>query len=154
MTGMAVLLLARPIVRHRDRFAQSDERGDGWSADEGHLVRAREHRGSTAGFLLDHHLDSGRPRRSDGSVAAVRHDDVAGDVSFGTPPAAKARQRTTASHEYRRDAVPGSVTALEHFSPSRLPATSDRLGSRAVLAGSPSPLMGPAHYHVDPTAAA
>jgi len=29
---MAVLLLARPIVRHRDRFAQSDERGDGWSA--------------------------------------------------------------------------------------------------------------------------
>src|SRR5216683_6655562 len=38
MTGMAVLLLVRPIVRHRDRFAQSDERGDGWSADEGHLV--------------------------------------------------------------------------------------------------------------------
>jgi hypothetical protein len=32
MTGMAVLLLARPIVRHRDRFAQSNERGDGWSA--------------------------------------------------------------------------------------------------------------------------
>jgi hypothetical protein len=30
MTGMAVLLLVRPIVRHRDRFAQSDERGDGW----------------------------------------------------------------------------------------------------------------------------
>jgi hypothetical protein len=25
---MAVLLLVRPIVRHRDRFAQSDERGD------------------------------------------------------------------------------------------------------------------------------
>jgi len=25
MTGMAVLLLVRPIVRHRDRFAQSDE---------------------------------------------------------------------------------------------------------------------------------
>src|ERR1700730_7948675 len=71
MTGMAVLLLVRPIVRHRDRFAQSDERGDGWSADEGHLVRAREHRGSNAGFLLGHHLGSGRPRRSDGSVAAV-----------------------------------------------------------------------------------
>jgi hypothetical protein len=32
MTGMAVLLLVRPIVRHRDRFAQRDERGDGWSA--------------------------------------------------------------------------------------------------------------------------
>src|SRR5713226_2837080 len=106
MTGMAVLLLARPIVRHRDRFAQSDERGDGWSADEEHLVRAREHRGSNAGFLLGHHLGSGRPRRSDGSVAAVRHDDVAGDVSFGTPLAAKARQRTTASHEYRRTPCP------------------------------------------------
>jgi hypothetical protein len=26
MTGMAVLLLVRPIVRHHDRFAQSDER--------------------------------------------------------------------------------------------------------------------------------
>src|ERR1700737_1368774 len=61
MTGMAVLLLARPIVRHRHRFAQSDERGDGWSADEGHLVRAREHRGSNAGFLLGHHLGSGSP---------------------------------------------------------------------------------------------
>src|SRR4029077_10929015 len=71
MTGTAVLLLARPIVRHRDRFAQGDERGDGWSADEGHLVRAREHRGSNAGFLLGHHLGSGRPRQSDGSVAAV-----------------------------------------------------------------------------------
>src|SRR5437762_8974004 len=56
MTGMAVLLLVRPIVRHRDRFAQSDERGDGWSADGEHLDRAREHRGSNAGFLLGHHL--------------------------------------------------------------------------------------------------
>ena len=27
-------------------------------------------------------------------------------------------------------------------------------GSRPVLAGSPSPLMGPAHHHVDPRAAA
>jgi hypothetical protein len=27
-------------------------------------------------------------------------------------------------------------------------------GSRAVLTGSPSPLMGPAHHHVDPTASA
>jgi hypothetical protein len=34
MTGMAVLLFVRPIVRHRDRFAQSDERGDGWSGRE------------------------------------------------------------------------------------------------------------------------
>src|SRR5262249_43773300 len=34
MTGMAVLLLVRPIVRHRDRFAQSDERGDGWARVE------------------------------------------------------------------------------------------------------------------------
>src|SRR6266436_4752697 len=72
MTGMAVLLLARPIVRHRDGFAQSDERGDGWSADGEHLDRAREHRGSNAGFLLSHHLGTGRPRQSDGSVAAVR----------------------------------------------------------------------------------
>ena len=39
MTGMAVLLLVRPIVRHRDRFAQSDERGDGWSADGEHPDR-------------------------------------------------------------------------------------------------------------------
>jgi len=53
---MAVLLLVRPIVRHRDRFAQSDERGDGWSAYGEHLGRAREHRGSNAGFLLGHHL--------------------------------------------------------------------------------------------------
>ena len=29
MTGMAVLLLVRPIVRHRDRFAQSDGRVTG-----------------------------------------------------------------------------------------------------------------------------
>src|SRR5256884_7126714 len=65
MTGMAVLLLVRPIVRHRDRFAQSDERGDGWSADGEHLARAREHRGSNAGFLLGRHLGSGRPRQSD-----------------------------------------------------------------------------------------
>src|SRR5947209_18365832 len=83
MTGMAVLLLVRPIVHHRDRFAQSDERGDGWSADGEHLDRAPEHRGSNAGFLLGHHLGSGRPRRSDSSAAAVRHDDVAGDVAFG-----------------------------------------------------------------------
>src|ERR1700674_3965678 len=82
MTGMAVLLLVRPIVRHRDRFAQSDERGDGWSADGEHLDRAREHRGSNAGFLLGHHLGSGRPRQSDGSVAAVCHDDVAGALSI------------------------------------------------------------------------
>src|SRR5260370_42196127 len=68
MTGMAVLLLVRPIVRHRDRFAQSDERGDGWSAHGEHLDRAREHRGSNTGFLLGHHLGSGRPRQSDGSV--------------------------------------------------------------------------------------
>src|ERR1700741_4787050 len=42
MTGMAVLLLVRPIVRHHDRFAQSDERGEGWNADGEHLDRARE----------------------------------------------------------------------------------------------------------------
>ena len=29
-----------------------------------------------------HHLGSGRPRQSDGSVAAVRHDDVAGALSI------------------------------------------------------------------------
>jgi hypothetical protein len=29
MTGMAVVLFVRPIVRHRGRFAQCDERGDG-----------------------------------------------------------------------------------------------------------------------------
>src|SRR5260370_5926059 len=52
MTGMAVLLLVRPIVRHRDRFAQSDERGEGWNADGEHLDRAREHRGLNAGFPL------------------------------------------------------------------------------------------------------
>jgi hypothetical protein len=52
---------------------------DGWSTDGKHPDRAREHRGSAAGLLLGH-LGSGRPRRSDGSVAAVRHDDVAGDV--------------------------------------------------------------------------
>jgi hypothetical protein len=80
MIGMAVLLLVRPIVRHRERFAQSDERGDGWSADGEHLDRAREHRGSNAGFLLGHHLGSGHPRQSDGSAAAGRHDDLAGDV--------------------------------------------------------------------------
>jgi hypothetical protein len=39
----------------------------------------------------------------------------------------------------------------EPFPPRRL---SGREGSRAVLVGSPSPLMGPAHHHVDPTAAA
>src|SRR5215469_2158462 len=71
MTGVAVLLLVRPIVRHRDRFAQSDERGDGWSANGEHLDRAGEHQGSNAGFLLGHHLGSGRPRQSDGSVAAL-----------------------------------------------------------------------------------
>src|SRR3954454_24664900 len=32
MTGTAVLLLVRPIVRHRDRFAQSEYGGDGWRA--------------------------------------------------------------------------------------------------------------------------
>jgi hypothetical protein len=37
---LAVLLLARPIVRHRDWFAQSDERGDRWSADGEQLVRS------------------------------------------------------------------------------------------------------------------
>ena len=31
--------LVRPIVRHRDRFAQSDERGDGWSVAGEHLGR-------------------------------------------------------------------------------------------------------------------
>ena len=66
------------------------------------LDRAREHPGSNAGFLLGHHLGSGRPTQSDGSVAAVRHDDVAGDVD-----------------------VPGSMTALGHedlFPPRRLNA--------------------------------
>src|SRR5215472_17862192 len=33
MTGMAVLLFVRPIVRYHVRFAQSDERADEWSAD-------------------------------------------------------------------------------------------------------------------------
>src|SRR5439155_17117740 len=112
MTGMAVLLLVRPIVRHRDRFAQSDERGDGWSADGEHLDGARERRGSNAGFLLGHHLGSGRLRRSDGSVAAVRHDDMAGDVSFGTPLAPK-RANERQLPTIPSDAVPGSTRALE-----------------------------------------
>src|SRR4051812_36846558 len=33
MTGTAVLLLVRAIVRHRDRFAQSEDRVDGWRAE-------------------------------------------------------------------------------------------------------------------------
>ncbi len=48
MTGMAALLLVRPIVRHHVRFAQSNERGDGWSAPNSQTV----------------------------SVAAARHDHV------------------------------------------------------------------------------
>ena len=35
-----------------------------------------------ADLHLGHHLGSGRPRQSDGSVAAVRHDDVAGPLSI------------------------------------------------------------------------
>src|SRR6266567_4276451 len=44
MTGMAVLLLVRPIVRHRDRFAQSGEPGDGEArgATRSHGVRAED----------------------------------------------------------------------------------------------------------------
>src|SRR5690348_4744671 len=52
MTGMAVLLLVRPILCHRDGFAQTDERGAGWSADGEHRDRTREHPGSNAGLLL------------------------------------------------------------------------------------------------------
>src|ERR687887_22178 len=61
MTGMAVLLLVRPIVRHRNRFAQSDERGDGWSAGEEHLDTAREHRGPNPVFPLAHPRGRGPP---------------------------------------------------------------------------------------------
>ena len=39
MSGTAVLLLVRPIVRHRDRFAQNDERS-GWF-ERGAAVPAR-----------------------------------------------------------------------------------------------------------------
>ena len=52
MTGMAVLLLVRPIVRHRDRFAQSDERGDGWSADGEHLDKREDIEVRTLAFSL------------------------------------------------------------------------------------------------------
>jgi hypothetical protein len=52
MTGMAVLLLVRPIVRHRDRFAQSDERGDGWSADLEHLDKRENIEVRTLAFSL------------------------------------------------------------------------------------------------------
>src|SRR5215472_5508637 len=136
MTGMAVLLLVRPIVRHRDRFAQSDERGDGWSADGEHLDRAREHRGSNAGFLLGHHLGSGRLRQSDGAVAAVGHDDMAGDVSLAhlslahlslahlwrpkrAQSAPKVRPKCAQTNDsfprIPSDAVSGAMTALELF---------------------------------------
>jgi hypothetical protein len=50
MTGMAVLLLVRPIVRHRDRFAQSDERGDGGARMQN--IQTERERGSNAGFHL------------------------------------------------------------------------------------------------------
>src|SRR5215831_6290907 len=142
MTGMAVLLLVRPIVRHRDRFAQSDERGDGWSADGEHLDRAREHRGSNAGFLLGHHLGSGRLRQSDGAVAAVGHDDVAGDVSLAHLPLAhlslahlwrpKRAQTNDSFPRIPSDAVSGAMTALELFFPSRLPVASSWSRATAV----------------------
>jgi hypothetical protein len=86
-----------------DRFAQSDERGDGWSADGERLDRARKHRGSNAGFLLGHHPGSGPPRQSDGSVAAVRPDDVAGDVWID-------RTRDTASPAISSDDRVGETT--------------------------------------------
>src|SRR5215471_15058064 len=137
MTGMAVLLLVRPIVRHRDRFAQSDERGDGWSADGEHLDRAREHRGSNAGFLPGHHLGSGRLRQSDGAVAAVGHDDVAGDVSLAHLSLAhlwrpKRAQTNDSFPRIPSDAVSGAMTALELFSPLRLPVTSSWSRATAV----------------------
>ena len=39
MTCIAVLSRVRPIVRHRDRFAQSDERSDIWRRDPRYAVR-------------------------------------------------------------------------------------------------------------------
>src|SRR5271163_256388 len=47
MTGMAVLLLVRPIVRHRDRFAQRDERGDIWRRDPRYAIRTCCHYSGT-----------------------------------------------------------------------------------------------------------
>src|SRR6266404_2823755 len=105
MIGMAVLLLVQPIVRHRDRFAQSDERGDGWSADGEHLDSAREHRGSNAGFLLGHHLGSGRPRHIGriGSPAEAPSGTSCRAAKFGT---------RTSSMSIREGAVtPGLTTA-------------------------------------------
>src|SRR3954451_9426040 len=43
----AVLLLVRPIVRHRDRFAQTDERGDIWRRDPRYAIRTCCHYSGT-----------------------------------------------------------------------------------------------------------
>ena len=59
----------------------------------------------------------------DGSVTAVRHDDVAGDVSFGTPPGTQSAPTNDSLPRIPSDAVPGSMTALGHqeqFPPPRL----------------------------------
>jgi hypothetical protein len=50
-----------------------------------------------------------------GSVAAVRHDDVAGDVSFGTPLAPQSAPTNDSFPRIPSDAVPGSMTALERW---------------------------------------
>jgi hypothetical protein len=49
--------------------------------------------------------------------------------------------------DYRSGAFENAPEIAEISAPSRK-------GSRAVLAGSPSPLMGSAHHHVDPAASA
>src|ERR1700738_1178141 len=118
MSGMAVLLLVRPTVRHRDRLAQRAERGDGAGVEGEHLDRAREHRGSNAGFLLGHHLGSGRPRQSDGSVAAVRDET-----------------RSPTSRRFAMDSLLEEA-GFEPSVPRKTPAVVVRLG----LAAPPSPL--------------
>ena len=85
MTGMAVLPLFDQFSAIVTGLPRVTSAVTGGARMENISTERENIEISNAGFPLGHHLGSGRARQSDGSAAAVRHDDAAGDVSFGTP---------------------------------------------------------------------
>jgi plasmid stability protein len=122
MTGMAVLLFVRPILRHRDRFAQGDARGDGWSADEEYLDRAacdtRDDRlaAITRGLTSMPSLITMMARKN-------RSADMSSITIRNLDPTVKERLRIRAAqHGHSMEAEARSILQSTLKEPERLPA--------------------------------
>src|SRR5262245_11691182 len=91
-------------------------------------IQTERERGSNAGFHLGHHPVASRPETG----------SISGQLRRGSdhlqPPAPKARQRTTASHEYRRIPCPARRRLGQEEAPPPRSSVGSRLSKR-TLAG-------------------